>query len=104
MKSATVLASAGGWQERKVKEAIHIRKQARKRELMNKDSGWYLSDNWQCVLQLCDLIGSVNDDVAAYVYERIYSSFVCLYQFCHILMKGQTNGRNVESLYVCSNA
>ena len=47
---AKVLASAGGWQERKVKEAIHIKKQARERELMNKDSGWHLSDNWQCVL------------------------------------------------------
>ena len=37
--STKVLAGAGGWQERKVKEAIHIRKQARERELMNKDSG-----------------------------------------------------------------
>ena len=45
LDSAKVLASAGGWQERNVKEAIHIRKQARERELMNKDSGWHLSDN-----------------------------------------------------------
>ena len=48
--SAKVLASTGGRQERKVKEAIHSRKQAREHELMNKDSGWHLSDNWQCVL------------------------------------------------------
>ena len=32
---ATVLASAGGWQGRKVKKAILIRKQATEHELMN---------------------------------------------------------------------
>ena len=48
--AAAVLAGASGWHERKVKESIFIHKQVKKHLLMNKDSGWHLSDNWHEVL------------------------------------------------------
>ena len=48
--AAAILAGASGWQERKVKESIFIRKQVKKHALLNKDSGWHLGDNWHEVL------------------------------------------------------
>ena len=37
------------WRRRKIKEALPIRKNARKGPVMNKENGWTISEIWQVV-------------------------------------------------------
>ena len=56
----TVLDNEMEWDTRKIKEALHIKQQTFTRDIMNKDTGWHVSDMWSDLLKqkvlLCDSV------------------------------------------------
>ena len=46
---ASVLDYESNWRKRKVKEALHIRRQREIRPLINKDQGWHVGNVWSNV-------------------------------------------------------
>ena len=66
-EAVTVLDNEMEWDKRKIKEALHIKYSAFTRDIMNKDTGWHVSDMWSDLLkQKVSLCGSVIISMAIY--------------------------------------